>query len=312
MNMYSVFKKCLSLFLLFLTSCAVTIKTQQASRTLFSSTTITPSETEMVKETIQSTKGLSATYTPTIEPTSISPTWTPLPTLSPDDAQNMVAQFLETNANCELPCWWGIQPGKTHWNEAYQFLSQFSLYIGVITQKNEAVYASVKIPVPQDIDYATYLMQDYTIHDAMVVSIKIYNFDLAPAYHLPAFLQTYGKPDEIRIRTFREEERNSQPFLMDLFYPSLGILLEYSGGGLTDMGDTLQNCLQGMNSPFIYLWSTEDTLSFEEATIRFLDTENFPDPISLEEATGMSVNSFFEGFMSDGKVCIETLKELWP
>ena len=37
--------------------------------------------------------------------------------LEPDEMQAYVREMLQTNGGCELPCWWGIIPGKTSWKE---------------------------------------------------------------------------------------------------------------------------------------------------------------------------------------------------
>ena len=260
---------------------------------------------------------LTATPLPSGTPTAFTPTWTPLPTLNAEDTQALLKDLFENNAACQLSCWWGFIPGKTSWQEAERFLSQFAIYIGKFSGRSEGVSISnVKIPPPSttveskwvDVKYVT---QDYLIRDGIIETINIYNFDLIPNYYLPAFLESYGKPGGIWIRTFAEEEQ-SQPFLLDLFYPNQGILMEYSGGTGSDLGDHLQICLEGMNSPFIYLWAPEQSMTFEGATRIFLDTENLPEPVSLKDATGMDVDTFYERFMSDGKVCIETPKELWP
>jgi hypothetical protein len=101
--------------------------------------------------------------------------------------------------------------------------------------------------------------------------------------------------------------------LIDIFYQEQGILMEYGGGDLIDQGDRLQNCLDNnVNSPFIYLWSPDNQMDFDEAKERFLDTENFPEPVPLQEATGMSVDNFYSNMITAGKVCIETPKAIWP
>jgi hypothetical protein len=75
-----------------------------------------------------------STITLTSEPTL---TWTPLPTLSPGEADVLVMDLLENNAGCQLPCWWGIWPGETTWDEAKYYLETFA----------SKIYAGVALPV---------------------------------------------------------------------------------------------------------------------------------------------------------------------
>jgi hypothetical protein len=307
-------KKPLYMLLLFLASCSLFSPTQTPESLPSPSITFTPKPTNTRGVITTPTQHSTVTLIPSApvpqEPTSLPPTWTPFPTLLPNEAQEFVAELLQTNANCMLPCWWGIVPGETTWTKAYQFLAKLSIYIGVTKVENQEVYASAQIPVPYPVDYATYLMQDYSIENGIVKSIEIYNFDLAPEFFLSRVLQVYKKPVEIWIRTFREDER-SRPFLLNLFYPNQGILLEYGGGDIKDMGNYLQNCIDDRKRPYIYLWSPDDEMTFDEAAKKFLYTEDVS-PISLKEATGMDVDLFYEEFTSNGKVCIQTPKELWP
>lgn len=277
------------------TSIPVSTQTQTAAPSL--TTTPAPSETP--------------TYTliPTKTCTPPPPTWTPLPTLSAEDANNLLNDLLENNAGCRLPCFWGIIPGKTTWQEAQNFLETFTTF-SVRDISRELRIIEPLIPFPRE-KLGT-IRHFYSFREGIVEYIVVYNGDLASSFYLPEFLKTYGKPGGVWIRTFREEEQNSQLFLLDLFYPDLGILMEYSGGNMQDLGDRLRNCLEGMNSPFIYLWSPERVMTFEEAKKIFLDTENLPQPIALPDATGMDIDAFYDSFMNSGTVCIETPKELWP
>ena len=78
--------------------------------------------------------------------------------------------------------------------------------------------------------------------------------------------------------------------------------------------ETLQTCLGGADSPFIYLWSPEKTkMSFQDAKQKFIDTTFLPEPQPLVDATGMDVNTFYKTFKNPNTdVCLETPKDLWP
>lgn len=260
------------------------------------------------------------TATISLSPTSLSPnmTFTPLPTLTADEAKISIQILLENNAECQLPCWWGITPGKTTWLEARHFLESVSMYI--LEEKSSKLkdvsIATVAIPLPSPYSNATYMAHKYFVKNGVVDSIEVYNFNLAYSYYIPKFLDTYGQPEEVWIRTFAKEEMGIQNYMVDLFYQNLGVLLEYSTGEpLDDVNGKLQNCLiKDMDSPFIFLWSPEEQiLSFQDAKQKFLDTSNLPEPKPLFEATGMDVKTFYEIFKNpDTDVCLETPKNLWP
>jgi len=83
--------------------------------------TRTLSETALPRATSTSTGAPTLTNAPvTLLPTL---TRTPLPTLDTDDAQMRVLRLLEDNADCQFPCWWGILPGKTLWENALILLT---------------------------------------------------------------------------------------------------------------------------------------------------------------------------------------------
>jgi hypothetical protein len=244
------------------------------------------------------------TNTPELTLTAI-----PKATLIPEEARKLVQELLENNGGCKLPCWWGITPGKTTWAEAHLFLESFAVYIGKT--------GLVRVPLPAPYSNATYMDHGYSIKNGIVDIIHIYNYNLAPNYYLPKFLETYGQPSEIWIQTFSQEEINQYNFTFHLFYLDKGILVEYGDATSiedAEVGDKLQDCLIGLNSPFIYLWSPEkNKLSFQDAKQRFVDTRNMPEPKPLFEATGMDVKTFYETFKNpDTDVCLGTPKNLWP
>jgi hypothetical protein len=258
------------------------------------------------------------TQAPTIAiPSTPEPTPFVIPTagvLDPDSARQLVKYLLETNAGCKLPCWWGIKPGRTTWAQARQILEKTSLYIGDQGAKDN-FYANVEVYLPYPYDFAPSMEHVYSVKNGVVDYIRVYNFDLAPKYDLSKFLQTYGPPTEVWIRTFAREELGVQDFLVDLFYQGNGILVEYrTGEPLKVVYGTLRNCLvAGMDAPILHLWSPDiPDLSSQDAQ-KFIDTANLPKPKQLFDATGMDVKTFYETFMDpETDVCLETPQELWP
>ena len=235
-------------------------------------------------------------------------------TLTTDESKKLVRDLLENNAGCRLPCWWGITPGKTRWGEARPILEKVSLFISE-SESVETFSTDLQVQLPYPYTFAKYMEHSYHVENGIVDYIDVYNFDLAPSYPLPNLLKSYGQPSEIWIRTFSKEEREIQPFLVDVFYQELGILAEYGTGyPMKEVGGNLQNCrIKEMDSPFLDLWSPEtQNLSFQEAK-KFIDTTSLPEPKPLLEATGMDVQTFYETFQnSETDVCLETPKHLWP
>jgi hypothetical protein len=93
---------------------------------------LSPTNEVLVTEAIPPTQEIasSTTKTPTQQPSptftftpSFIPTWTPLPTLSTNEADKLFLTWLQGTADCLFPCWAGITPGKTHWEEAIHQLA---------------------------------------------------------------------------------------------------------------------------------------------------------------------------------------------
>lgn len=236
------------------------------------------------------------------------------PAPSVQESQKLVQDLLENNAGCRLPCWWGIQPGKTTWNEARQILEKVSSYVTPKIEGTTFYNASAKVYPPYPNDPERYMETNYRVENGVVRYISVYNENLTPNYHLSKFLEHHGAPTEIWIRTFPREDMGFQHFLIDMFYQDLGVLVEYgTGHPLEEVNGNIRNCsINKMGSPFLHLWSPEtDKLSFQEAKI-FIDTMSLPEPKTLLEATGMDAKTFFETFKNpETNVCIETPRELW-
>jgi hypothetical protein len=56
--------------------------------------------------------------------------------------------LLQTNNGCRFPCWWGIEPGTTSWQDANNFLSQFGQDIYVTGTPAKGEIAELYLPLP--------------------------------------------------------------------------------------------------------------------------------------------------------------------
>jgi hypothetical protein len=234
---------------------------------------------------------------------------TQLPTLLPEDAYTQLQDLLEENSGCRLPCWWGITPGKTTWKDAESYLGTFN-NLGDARGSEQFFALDVHLRLPKE---KGTLSHTYYIKNDVVVGINAYVFDWSSFLYLSNFLAEYGPPDEVFLKTFRYEENGMRPYQVDLFYAKLGMLLEYSGGDVNNIGDKLQNCFEDMYSPFVFIWSTDEPLTSGEAINKYLLQQPMPYPIPLKIATGVDVTTFYELFKNpDSKTCLETPAELWP
>jgi hypothetical protein len=278
---------------------------------------ITPSTTQI-------TPGISSSFTPTspastlIPSTTISITETPLtvtgtpnPTLTISQARIRVQDLFESNGGCKLPCWWGITPGLTKWQEAKRFYEDFALVVDPITT-SEIQSAAVKVPTPYEVSYARTLTQNFILQNGVVNKIYLYNYDFAPNYNLVNILNGYGKPDAVLTSGYYEKQRSGYIFSVAVFYLSKGFLVEYTDGGKEISGENYQICPQRSKSPFLFLWDVKDELSLSDAQ-KMLDLKNWPDFKPLEVATNIGLEAFYQIFKApNATTCFEIPKKNWP
>ncbi len=264
-------------------------------------TIFTPTETSSTKTSVPSVLTASPTIsyiqkTSTKEVTNLPQvTLTPLVTLTNDEALKFVLELLKTNAGCRLPCWWGIIPGVSSWQKAENFLASFAV-IGTMKIDESSQKASVKILSPEMEGRTEY---NYVIRDGIVQDIEIYNWNFAPAYNLANLLKNYGPPDEVWLSAFYQERYLNYFVSIVVFYPQQGILIEYTDGQTDLIGETIQKYPQKAEYPFLYLWSPQNKRNFSEVYKDSSFLNSFPPYIPLEQASGMSIKTFYDLFVQD-------------
>ncbi len=258
------------------------------------------------------------TITPinTLQPTPPStPTWTPRPTLPSYAAQLFALKIFKANGDCLLPCWIGISPGKTTWNEAYAFLSTFADDISSRDNLQSNVHV-VHFKFPNT-SYRGVSETGATINlrDGIVDMI-----DTPTGISLSELLSTYGFPDEIRIRAIGYSTIESiGRFTLILFYKDKGIMAVYVG--INEKSKIIHICPNHIQGPQLawLLWSSADHLTFSEAGRKTLLISDIPPPaeedyIPLEKLTNLSIEAFTQRYKDPKNqgICIEMQAPDWP
>lgn len=272
--------------------------------------TLRPTSTHTATFIHSMTPTLTPTSTPTYTPTSTfthTPSWTPKNTLEPTQALELAESLLETNNGCSLPCWWGLTPGKTKWSEAQQFLETFTS-VHVHENQGEVVGAEVDLWVSERYAGAG-LAHFYAVENGVIQSIRAAP-GFSPLYQFHPFFRQYGRPAEIWIDTFQNENPYGIPFGVYLYYPDLGILVAY-GADAEVLDDRVRGCLGGSQDyPMLGLWDPQFEMGFDEAFKLFrLDPDTVAYPI--EQVSDMDVDTFYQTALSS-EVCIKTPALFWP
>jgi hypothetical protein len=296
---------------------------------------LTPSPTGILSPTPKSELPTNTPVTklptdaPVSKPTVVIPTRrsspTPVATMTADKEQALVLSLLQDNGKCRLPCWWGFTPEETAWQVAESFFLSHGKRIGTYRDSQGTVY-SVDFYIP---NHGSRINQDYYTTNGDGIDVIIVR--AVPAVHdekldygdaqlardwslymLPQMLTTYGQPSEVFLETFTgTPDGGRPPFSLLLFYPENGILVRYHGPA-EKTGETLRLCPSQADVGPV-LWSPEYSMTLDR--LANLGNELVGDMSgfhSLEEATGMSVDEFYQTFKNaNKKTCFETPVDMW-
>lgn len=220
---------------------------------------------------------LTSTPTETITPQPKNlPTWTPIPTLKPDEALEIVLDLYADNGGCELPCWWGIFPGQTSWVAAREKLSPLGFVFRRLINENLEIY-EFEFVVPVEVDPLGLGFIDSTlwVRDGYVTAISsntgwiMRDFD----YSLSELLKTFGQPEEIWIKV--DTDTMDLPiYELDLFYPSKGIQLNSAGDASAENKRSVTICpkefRRGEFPPAILIWDASIEYAFKDLSTELL------------------------------------------
>ncbi|MEO7841031.1 MAG: hypothetical protein ABIU06_16950 [Anaerolineales bacterium] len=262
--------------------------------------TPSPKNTEVV---ITQTPIPTLTLTPT-------PSVIPLPTLTSQEKIDQVAEIQTSNGGCNLPCWWGITPGVTTWDDAFTRLGPLAVENLEFKVENGAVMHYLEFPFqPRNI------IPDIFVQENGVVDVILLDWDEP----LLDFLHTHGSPTEIWISSDGKVPVGNSVFTISLFYPEKGLMITYFGDArLVSQGsvDYVMICGSDFQSlGVLWLWNPNSKKQFNE-----LPVENLiggPPATSKLKRIGEHTNFDEMGFYNSvvqnpEKTCLETQADIWP
>jgi hypothetical protein len=301
-------KLLLIFFVLMFTACISTNKSSRvdtyhivSSQTVFPNSTITP--VQKVKITDSPTDSFQLPI-----PTS---TKRALSTLPPEQAQALALRQFETNGGKKLPCWLGICPGKTNWEEASLY---FATFADEITELSPDMYG-ISLSLPKNSYHVSETGATISIKNGVVNTIR------APINNitLPELLTTFGPPTEVRILATGVYTMSPNGyFTLVLFYANKGFMAAYDG--TNEKSKIIHICLNKIESAHLgLLWNPEDRLTFTEVGKETLLISLYPPPseddyIPLEKLSGMDIESFYQRYKDPKNlgICMEMQAPDWP
>ena len=262
---------------------------------------------------VQISQTLAPTRTPSLTPTV---TWTPLPTLSAEEARKTIGELLSNNGGCQIPCWWGITPNQTTLQEVLHLLSPFSEIkqgeSGTFIENGETHITTnytVTYSIPNTKMVGRTLLG---IQDSLIISLNVYSPGNEHNFRLHQMLKLFEKPNQVYM--------SAQPYTQMNILPPAIVILDYSNVGVIasyefpvyQVGENLRICPKSIGAR-LELWDPQTKYPYEPSIEEYVSMVTGFDPKKLEDVSNMSIDSFYKTFQNaNTSACIETPINLWP
>jgi hypothetical protein len=231
--------------LFLLTSCNILPATETAVPA-----TGTPKNSSII-ETLPSATMMSTSIP--IQPTQ--------PTLAPTEVSRIIRDMYITNGGCELPCLWGIMPGKTQIQDIHGKLSQIGTFKDITRPVDNFQTVAFTVLAPADLigiyndeTWSFHLRLENSLVVGLLTGVTVIEEFSNPS--LSKFLSYFGKPEEIWVMDI-EDMTGNPDYEIVLYYPSKGIFIRWRGEVESVVTQT-QNSLTVMVCPQ-YMPTESDT-----------------------------------------------------
>jgi hypothetical protein len=267
--------------------------------------------------------GPTSTHFPTVTATPSPVPPTPLPTLpalrTTEEAAAFIIKMQETNGGCELPCWWGITPGKTIGQDAKQILSPlrrlgenhvlgaiyfYLLELHVYANLGFSVQVETKASEYQPVD-SVYVESFITVNDDTARYDESWR-----RYFINELLTRLGQPSEVWLGFGLYGPQESKRYFYELmvFYEDLGLTVEYAGPAVK--GNPNRACLALEQLKLLRL--NVQNPSNPKMVRPPGPGEPFTDLRPISEVTNLNPEKFYNSAKdSNGQVCIESPAKFW-
>jgi len=270
--------------------------------------------------TARITPGISSTKIPTLtpEPTPVpTATPTPAPTLQPEEAKEVFGQWMLGEPDCLLPCWAGIVPGETTWDEAIRLVSPVTEIAKIFVEYNclgglcngfdweltqLQAGQGVFIPVSGSVD---------TGGGEEVAKISVNTRTPEVSVGLGMILETYGFPEKILVKVTDSSTEEVYNLDMILSFPAHSFALRYIRDAQIQENNIVA-CGEPTLTSLHIVDDEENSWSFEKILgIVFGAGENETGYQDLEVVSNLSVESFYYYFIKYPTACFSTPLSNW-
>ncbi|MBL1196819.1 MAG: hypothetical protein D8M60_20900 [Chloroflexi bacterium] len=219
---------------------------------------------------------------------------------------------MENNGGCKLPCWWGITPGKSNWEETRAFFEKFSMLIyeekdvKVIRNDSEVELDYHGIEYKLSSSYENSYIIIWTQND-IVDSISVNKIEGSTGFFvLSDVVKHFGNPDRIWINA-RETSKEKWMVAYDFVYDKQKFVIRYFSFDGQEEDGMITACFQEASG--LELFSENEILSrdtiYQQQLIKIIE-------LDLAEFSESRLQEFISSVEnSDEEFCIQTLLRFW-
>ena len=215
---------------------------------------------------------------------------------------------MRTNNGCELPCWWGIVPGKTTFAELVQFFERLGGIIEITgfrkSNANEDRYIVFLHNPGTDDSFGAHI----GVKEGIVTSLRLDADITRMINHLELILSEYGSPSQVFIQDLEnpaeeDEEVFYHNYYVVFVYHDYNFLAWYTFGALRYI-EPYYAC-GGISRPYFEIWSSDMTRDIEWIQEN-LDWWNENPYFAIDEVSNIRPETFVENLVRfNDDICFE-------
>jgi len=248
----------------------------------------------------------------------------PVATLTPRERENFVRDSLSVNSTCKLPCWWGITPGKTSWKDTEELLQYLGVRIGAAPGygSNTVFHGTGGFDFEglSIINRFSFEETDGVI-DAILINSDGYDNPqefqaLWKNYSPKKILEMYGVPDRIWLNV-TEAYALARGYHLWFFYDELVFMIRYPGHVMDALVLRICPVIESMQEIDLSLQAPDGPLPLErfDAILEDIrlqtETGKTRGLHSIQDATGLDEEQFYDIFMQEDPICFDTPQDIW-
>jgi hypothetical protein len=281
--------------------------------------TITNESTDLLEETVTPTEVKTTNITETLTETQETPKLsetptapsTPTWTLSPEEYQKNLVQYLEKQRLESSPCLFGVCLGDDR-NKVFELAHALGVEANIFDENQ--IYFPLSPNAP-----TTYIEANFTIHEDIVEEIQArlnrrfqeeIPLEFFGFLKLSSIFENFGQPTEVYVHIQPSAEPGATPFYdLHIVYQNIGLVLVI---------------MESVESESPYLLCPNDLtdfgLNFIELKFMSPKESGYYDywiqqdeyTMTIQESSGISVEEFYELFLSgDPDPCFTSDDDLW-